>query len=614
MTEPRGLPRRAALGLITAGALSACGLRPDGTIRQGLDVDASGPRVDIVRPGPEEGQSPEEIIKGFLVAGEGSGSGLENARKYLTKTCSEGWNPDFNETIVWSDESGTMKITEREDRKGFYEVSVPVQARIDQDARYLVAPTNDGASFTFGLDQVGGEWRISYLQEGFGRVLTTAASRNLFAPYDVFYPNKSATSVLVPDQRYVVKAQAATRLTLAQLADVPDYLADAVVPSPDAELTLESVIVRDEVAHVDLKGSSVPNDAKQRERLAAQLVTTLTRIENVSLVEITVEGAPMSLEDVPAGPMDAGDFQFTVVDWFKDPLVFGRVGTRLDTQLTRSLTSPGESDLRASQGQTAGARYRIPEKWTRVGVRADGDEVAAVDKKGQDLVRWRRSKEDPVKVPSFAANLTSPCYDNGGVLWVGGIGLGREVGQRLFHLNTRAAVGDPEGSVARHVDAAWLGADYVVAAALAPEGSRIAVISEEVPGTGSQLRVSGIVREVNGLPKSTSSEAVRCGADIVEMVDMVWVGSTTLAVIGRRDKERGMRPFLVDVNGEVKEVNWPPEGASRSRKKSSAERITSISKADGLIVTTADGRVWHQRGTMTWTEIEGLDAIVTAGA
>src|SRR5699024_6695523 len=202
-------------------------------------------------------------------------------------------------------------------------------------------------------------------------------------------------------------------------------------------------------------------------------------------------------------------------------------------------------------------------------LRSDGSEAAGVTDKGFELVRWRSSsKDEPIVVPAFAANLTRPCYDNGSVLWVGGVGLGSEVGHRLFHINTRADLDDVEGSGPRYVPTPWLEANYVVAAVVSADGSRIAVISEVYPGQGSDLWVSGIVRESNGLPEGTSPDAVQAGADLIEMLDVVWVEPTTLAVIGRHDKQEHMSPYLVGVNGEVTALSWPPLGAARKKKDS----------------------------------------------
>src|SRR5699024_2137518 len=156
-------------------------------------------------------------------------------------------------------------------------------------------------------------------------------------------------------------------------------------------------------------------------------------------------------------------------------------------------------------------------------------------------------------------------------------------------------------------------ANYVVAAVVSADGSRIAVISEVYPGQGSDLWVSGIVRESNGLPEGTSPDAVQAGADLIEMLDVVWVEPTTLAVIGRHDKQEHMSPYLVGVNGEVTALSWPPLGAARKKKDAEPVAVTTTDGADAIIVTSADGRLWQRLGDTGWTEIELISDVVTAG-
>ncbi|WP_068253774.1 GerMN domain-containing protein [Janibacter corallicola] len=608
MTHPHGMPRRTALGVLVTGALAACGLSPDHTIRSGLDVNAPvDNRLDVVPVPPRSGDGPEAIIRGFLEAGEASGSGLDVARQYLTRECAEGWNPDINETIVHPSERESISITEAKGKEGSYEVTVPVVARIDQDARYLVAESTDSAAFEFGLTKVDGEWRIDRMQTSFGRVLSTRSTGRVYRQYHVHYP-ANASNVLVPDQRWVMEGQQATRLAQVQLGGVPDYLDKAVAPSTGAELALESVPVMEGVARVDLRAASVPSESNERERLVAQLVATLMQVPDVSEVALTLDGAPLSLPGLD-GPLTSPEqLDYVSPTGLQDPLVLGRTKGRL-VKVSETLAALTKRELRSAR-----TRFRVAKKWSRLALRSDGSEAAGVTDKGFELVRWRSSsKDEPIVVPAFAANLTRPCYDNGSVLWVGGVGLGSEVGHRLFHINTRADLDDVEGSGPRYVPTPWLEANYVVAAVVSADGSRIAVISEVYPGQGSDLWVSGIVRESNGLPEGTSPDAVQAGADLIEMLDVVWVEPTTLAVIGRHDKQEHMSPYLVGVNGEVTALSWPPLGAARKKKDSEPVAVTTTDGADAIIVTSADGRLWQRLGDTGWTEIELISDVVTAG-
>ena len=585
----KGVSRRGALGLVAVGALAGCGLNTDSTIRPGERIDGPQSRQLSRTPNrPSAGATAAEVLLGFLHAGSTSGSGLEVTRSYLTKPTAQAWIPD-SQTVIYS---GTPKLTHR--GSGAYRVSVRVVARIDADGRYLVSPPNDGAIFDFHLDVIDGEWRIDDLQEGFGRLLEPSEVGYIFRDYPVHYP-AIGWNALVVDQRWVTQDQLATRLTRAQLGRIPAYLEDAVSSDTGARLAVDAVPVRNGAAFVDLDSETVADDATTRKRLAAQLVATLMSLPGVTEVVISLSGTPMDLgiEGALTTPEQLGFVDRTQTN---EPTVLARRDERLISVSSR-LATVTTSDFR-----NAGAPFGpVETMWHHLALRPDGKELAAVTRDRDEISRL---SEDAVHlhIAPFAADMSRPCYDYGGVLWVGGTGLGRETGYRLWAINSTVDPEDTAESEPKHVPAPWIGKRVVKAAVVSPEGSRIAVISEAVPGAGTRLEVAGIVRQTNGLPTATSPEGFRIGAELVEMIDAVWVGQSTLAVLGRRDKQKTIQPYLVHVGGTVDAM---PE-------RSGALEVTTTGDAQDVVLRGKKGRV-YQRAGGRWQDLPVIDGVVTSG-
>ena len=377
MTASRGVSRRAVLGVAAAGALSGCGLGADTTVRPGLKVDGEPPvPLNRIPNKPDEGASPEQIIVGFLHAGATSGERLDITRSYLTDTLARAWIPD-SQTVIY--DGNEPKVRPVKGAADTYRVKVHVRATIDTEGRYTVAPPNLWEIFDFKMTQVGGEWRIDQLEEGFGRVLQEQEVGFIFRDYPVHYP-AIGWNTLVVDQRWFPQDQLATRLVRAQLGRVPDYLEDAVSTDNGARLVVDAVPVRDGVARVDLDSESVADDATTRKQLAAQLVATLMSLPAVTEVVITLSGNELDLgiSDPLTTPEQLG---FVDRTRSSTPVVLARRGTKLVTVGDR-LASVSTQHLKAASSPFA----PIPKTSVRLGLRLDGKEVAAVSGDGQDLV------------------------------------------------------------------------------------------------------------------------------------------------------------------------------------------------------------------------------------
>lgn len=262
-----------------------------------------GPRVDVVRNDgyvrviarpPVPGMTPDAIVRGFLAASASVADGDETARLYLTDEASKDWNPQ-RLTVVY--DAAALKIAS--DRGDVVEIAAPKIGSIDALHRYTAADVGASISDTLRLRKVSGEWRIDsppralYLGEG-----DVARS---FRPHPVFFFN-AAFSRLVPEFVLLplgigsVPTQVVTALLVGPNTVYGTALTSAIPSGTD--LSYRLVNVESGTATVALDRRVLNTTPEQRDAIMAQLVWTLTSLNDISLVRVTVEGEPFA---VPSG-------------------------------------------------------------------------------------------------------------------------------------------------------------------------------------------------------------------------------------------------------------------------------------------------------------------------
>lgn len=584
-------PRRTVLGLalggVGVGALSACGLSVDDTVRPGLEVDAEQDReaIQYQPEPPRPGMTPAQLVQSFLLAGATTGSGLSVARSYLTPEASSAWNPDDAQTIVSAQDLPQI----RSEGGATIQVQARVAARIDADGRYALAKTSDGAIVRFGLSRVDGEWRISKVQPDFGRLLPSSRVDQMYRRYQVHYA-AIGWNRLVPDLRWIPSDQEATRLVRAQLGDVPSYLAGAVQTDADARLTVDAVPVIDGVAQVDLK-TDLSSDPTVRKNFAAQLVASLMQLPAVTQVELSVAGSTLDLPGIEPPLTSPAQFGFVEVGSPDGQYAVVREDERAVPVPLRQIGAVTDTDVAARESPFA----QIPTSWSRVAVSLDGKEIAGVRGSGLELVRWF-DDETSAPVEQFATHMTRPVYDASGVLWVAG--RGEQDSSRLWVINTAVEAGEADAAPAE-VPTLWLRGRRPIAISVSPDSTCIAVISTDGGGGDLQIQVSGIARQPNGLPTSTATQALQVAASVEQARDLTWITQTTLAVLGRRAPDTAVRPLLVEVGGQIEAL--APVVSARSIATTGGERE--------LYVTTSARRTYTRVGA-SWRALRVTGAVV----
>lgn len=265
--------------------LSACATLPSIRINQiGPEIQTGGSSETLYYSpsGPVSEATQEQIITGFLYAGNGPQEDYAVAREYLTASFSAKWKP-ASETLI---QSGETKIISNTGTK--IRMEVPFDAQILEDGTYISSPGSVRV-IEFRLLQVFGNWRISSAPN-----LTILLRPNfglLFQPVSVYFWDQSL-NYLVPEVRWFpIKAAIATRITNAMISGPSDWLAPAVqqILPKGTKLNINSVTITNGNAVVDLNATALKIPAWKRPYLKSQLLATLSEIAGVVGVTISIE-------------------------------------------------------------------------------------------------------------------------------------------------------------------------------------------------------------------------------------------------------------------------------------------------------------------------------------
>jgi hypothetical protein len=569
------------LAAVLAGLVTGCaGLTAQGPVEPGLEVgadEAFGSSVRYVFPGPGNGDSPEDIVSGFISAGASSDGLYDNAREFLTLTLAERWDPDATLVLLADDVPPETSMVDSDRVR----VTATVAGTVDGDGRYTPAAPDSEVSAVFTLTDASDEWRISELPEGFGRWIEEGDVSRLVQPYNVTYLSTSQRAT-VPDVRWFPLDKLATRLSLAQLEPVPTYLSGAATTAvPEGARLLGDAVSVDEtgLATVNLVGPRLSPEESTRQDLWAQFITTLNQDLSVNRIALSVNDTPVdvlgldgpasSLSDIGYPPRPTGTRASPIVRRGAEVSVFDPTGA-----------------LQAGGDDASVDFPAIPSEYSRIAVSADGNELAAVGPGADRLARWRG--ETRYEVPAFGGDVGAPAYDERGWLWAGGVGSRAD---RLWVVDTSADPADPAASAATPVEAEWLAARRVVESKVASGGDRIAILSTADDGSDARIDLSGIVRASGGRPERLAAP-LPLSVTISDAVGLTWLNVAelaTIATIGTQDPA----PTVIGVNRDVRDL--PPVEDAVAIASTGGERdLYVITSAGRLLARQSPG--WSDSG------------------
>jgi len=562
------LPRRrawsaaaaVAAALISTLGAGCAGIPTEGPVKSGRDVssgqEASDPYVRVFAEPPRGGENVYQIVEGFLEASGTVEADYATARAYLAPVAGRSWRPrfrisvyDHNDVIVSQPQAGLVEFAAQE------------VGSVDDQGGFTAAEPGQKTRATFRLARVSGEWRIVDMPPGL--YVSQQDFEREYRALDLYYFDPDRR-VLVPDPVFLpVGAGLATALTKALIQGPSRWLATTTVSELPSGTVLdgESVDVDNGVANVRLSERALAADLRARERMIAQLVSTLMQVPEVSAVRVSAGGTVLST-DGGRSVHEAGDVsRYEPVERSVAQTGYYLRGGRLYSLGPTAMTGPLGDGNRPISAAAASP---------------DGAAIAAVSADRRTLWTAQSSAPASLRVRGRGQALHSPSYDQFGNLWVVD---GDGVNPAVRWL--------PVSGDALPVVVPQLGGASVPVLRVSDDGTRLALVA--VRDGRSEVLVGVVQREPGRL---VVSQLRRMGHRLLSARGLAWAEADRLVVLAAEARTQ-LQPYYVSLDGAHVEPGEPLAG------------IASIAAAPGqpLLAATTDRRVWRLRPDGPWVQV-----------
>jgi hypothetical protein len=267
--------------------LAACAGVPDGGAPVAVrTVPPAGsvqdePDVRVQPPGPVPGNTPVQVVRGFLGAAVSSDDRHAVARSFLTREANRAW-VDAGPVRVFRLESVTAAGPDT------VRVAGTMVGALGSDAAFT--PSAARVDLTVRVRRTGSYWQIATPPAGV--YLPDVYFTQVYVPYSVYFV-ATGTRRLVPDLRYLDRAlgnAGPSALVRLLLGGPSAWLAPGVRSAYPAGTRLRGNVVQDrDVQVVDLSSEAELATPGDRALLSAQLVWTLRQYQ-INGVRLEVEG------------------------------------------------------------------------------------------------------------------------------------------------------------------------------------------------------------------------------------------------------------------------------------------------------------------------------------
>lgn len=499
--------RPLAVVLLLVLAATGCGisLPDDGPVIESTTT-GSGNRLDAmtIDPlGPQPGQSPSDVVKGFLDAMQATPIRDDVAREFLAEQYQETWSPDA--TIVFDG----ISLPQPSPRSSNL-VDVTLTGADEIDDRGTWQGETDGA-LTFTVEKEGDDYRI-------------ALPRNtLIVPRDWYterfrqvslYFFDPTSQVLVPDPVFVPRGVDLASIVVQRLIAGPSpelvgYSRNLIPDGVDPEISVP--VSDDGVATVDLGDVEAPRPADVG-LLLAQLAWTLRQDTSVERIRVLVDGRPVTTPGQAESVSVTSGVEFAPYVASADALLYG---------LERGLmVAGGTQSLVAVSGPFGQADYDL----RTVTPDLAAQRAAGITKDGSTLyvapVRGAGGTEQPEVVPvrRDGVDLLAPAWDFSGRLWM----VDRNGGVAKVSYLRRGR--------AEEVDLDFISGQDVKSFLVSRDGSRlVAVIRGDDEDT---VVVSRLLYSAKGrFLEATPARQVDVEEGLLRIKDIAWLSPTSIVVL-----------------------------------------------------------------------------------
>lgn len=567
----RRLVTAALAGLLVLPA--GCVNVPDsGPVRDSASVlpDDPGVQAQYVPEGPAVGAEPSDIVRGYLAAMLAYPTNPGIVREFLSKGAAEDWQPDAGAVIFT--ETADVRVSGQD-----VQVSFTRLGELDERGSWTsTPPAKAEQTLDLMLVQEEGEWRISDPPPGM--LIRQDYFEDRYNAYSLFFFD-STESTLVPDQVYLADGDQTATLLLRGLVRGPTAwlrgLTSLVPRSTDPSLSVP--VSGDGIATVPVGTDVMSYPPEERRLLATQLAWTLDQVPEIRSIQVTSDGAPVSL-------IERQELLDTDYGGGYDPADNSASRTLFALQEGRIVTVPGtdsEADVAAVPGPLGAGKVGIDS----FGVDREGKLVAVVV--NDRSIGVADLSGEPTEVDYWfdqGRSLLPPQWDRTGLLWA----VDRPRKGRGFAMYT-VRDGSPQTvEVADEPSAP----DRIEAFKVSRDGRRIAVID----GTGAEARllVARVVRPSDPdeqLEVNRWREIITPVDPLSHFRDLDWASPTELAVLARPMGEAAPQAFTVDIDGSDVQVStlmdFEPVAIAATPTQ---DAPTVVSSADGLLYIQTNER------------------------
>ncbi|MFD3457574.1 LpqB family beta-propeller domain-containing protein [Streptomyces sp. NPDC058691] len=559
---------------------------------QHADAD---PQVRVYGVKPQKGETPQEIVSGFLEATTSDEAKYDTAKLYMTKRQAQRWKPDSAITILA--DSPSREVQEQpdaaDDGKGDVDAQITLTgervAVVDARHAYRAEP----GSFSSGirLTKENGEWRIDGV--GDGLVLSEADFTRFYRSVDTYYfaalgpdalTGGTRQEALVADPLYLRKRINPLSATVDALLAGPTAWLEPVVESAFSTGIRATKVSLDDSQRLTVRLNRAPfGDSGRCRRMAAQLIQTVQGMSSQSLPSVQVQGpggrAACSLqsqqvahdyvpEGLAAGP--GNDQYFIDADHHL---------VRLSGESTQPVPVPGPFGTG-------------PLKLGTVAVRRDEQSAAAVSEDGTKLfVAPLDDGGEPGEavLTSRAADkdnrLSAPSWDGYGDLWVADRDPNRPRLVMFRHGDDKPVdVAVPDLGNGRRIESLRVAAD----------GVRIALVVSE--NKHKTLQIGRIERTgPSDTPQIAVAELRQVTSQLEDVIAASWAGVSRLVVVGQ---ETGGVPQIqyVDADGSA---SFTPSLPGISGVKS----VAASENQDKPLLAELNGGIFRLPPDANWKEV-----------
>jgi hypothetical protein len=482
---------------------SGCSLLPtSGAVHREGGTGQVSPHdtAQFAPPGPGKGDSPTQVVKGFMLAMTAVPLTTSVARSFLTETAQPVWNPNES-TVVY--QSSAIDLVPDGVR-----VTLGDAEHLDSRGGWLGGVGPGEGRLDLRLVRDGGEWRIANPPDAV--VVPEWYLDSRFAPVNLYFFDQT-NRVLVPERIYLPRGeQRASTLVRALLAGPGDGLAEVTRTAfpRGTQLDLSVPVGPDGTAEVPLSEQVLRLSRSRLNRVVAQLAWTLRQVPGLTRVRITSGDVPVSLPDGRRdfSVRDGDAFAPTVRD--ASDRLFGVDRGRI------------VADRRGATEPAPGPFGRPGFSLKSIAVSVDESRIAEVGGDGGTVFAWARN-EGGVRRVYEGTDVLRPTYDMFDGLWlVDRTALGARV---LHRSGGQVSPVDVPGVTGRDVRAFVVSRDgtRLVAVVATPSGDRLMSSALLRTDAGDLIRPTAAHR-IAGLPD-----------DLGRIVDLSWRSPNDLAVLGR---------------------------------------------------------------------------------